>query len=691
MNKIINIILISLVSSLAMANEPPNDPRRTRYIVKFVDGGAAPGKAALKAKNSNIALELAPQNAVAAYIPKQALNGLKNNKNIAYIEHDPPRYPTSQTPPYGISMVQADQTVVANGPIGNRTVCIIDSGYDSGHEDLSTATGSDTQLTWDIDMCGHGTHVAGTIAALDNTLGVVGVGQPNLHIVKVFGDDCSWTYASNLIGALNLCENAGADIVNMSLGCSGGPGGGPLACKSSTEEQAFDNAYANGILPIAAAGNDGNTKKSYPASYGSVISVAAIDENENIADFSQQNAQIELAAPGVLVRSTVPMGTGTEETLTVNGTNYVSIALEGSPVGSGSGSLVDCGLGTSDCPGGSNQICLIQRGEITFAEKVLACENGGGVAAIIYNNIAGGFAGTLGDTVTTIPSVSISDTDGNSLLSNELGNPANLTLAIGNYAFNDGTSMATPHVAGVAALVWSHNTAWTNQQIRDALSATAKDLGADGRDNAYGFGLVQAQAALDHLNGNMGNIPPQASFTVTCNASDCAFDASGSSDIDGHITSFAWEFGDGATETGISTATTHQYADGVYTAKLTVTDNEGAEGSSTQNITIGSPTSIFVTAMSCSAQGPHLNCFVTVENSSGTPESGASLAVELCEHPDGNCWFQNDTVITDDQGEAKYKLIRGASGNYRFEVLDITKSGRVYDSAQDSNNPYYYP
>jgi subtilisin family serine protease len=71
-----------------------------------------------------------------------------------------------------------------------------------------------------------------------------------------------------------------------------------------------------------------------------------------------------------------------------------------------------------------------------------------------------------------------------------------------DWAFFDGTSMATPHVAGVAALVWSYHSSCSNDQIRAALQASAKDLGAAGRDVAYGFGLVQAKAAVDYLNAN---------------------------------------------------------------------------------------------------------------------------------------------------------------------------------------------
>lgn len=120
-------------------------------------------------------------------------------------------------------------------------------------------------------MVHHGTHVFGTIAAVDNGLGVVGVNpnkQLKLHIVKVFGQDGAWTYSSTLANAANKCGAAGANVITMSLG------GG---ARSITEQRAFDSLQTKGVLSIAAAGNDGNSKTSYPAGYGSVMSVAAVD------------------------------------------------------------------------------------------------------------------------------------------------------------------------------------------------------------------------------------------------------------------------------------------------------------------------------------------------------------------------------------------------------------------------------
>ncbi|RUO59366.1 S8 family serine peptidase [Pseudidiomarina marina] len=439
-------------------------------------------------------------NAMAIQVPHSAVHSLMNNPNVVSVTPDEKRFVQSTQwepgKPYGIEMVQAD--LVSDAAAGTRTVCIIDSGYDMGHPDLQTSgvTGVNDAGTgtWYTDENGHGTHVAGTIAALSNGEGVVGVlpnGNVNLHIVKVFSAS-GWAYSSTLMAAAEQCADYGANVINMSLGGSRA---------NRTEERAFAQLNAAGILSIAAAGNDGNTRHSYPASYDSVVSVAAVDANEQHASFSQQTDQVELAGPGVSVLSSVPRGTGEKVSLSVAGVAYEATSMEGTARVENSGELANCGIGDSTCNDAAGKVCLIERGVISFAEKVQACEAGGGVGAIVYNNEPGMVLGTLGDYSASIPAVGISDTDGATLL-NQVG--ANTTVGVtdSDWAFFDGTSMATPHVAGVAALVWSHHTTCSNDDIRNALAATAKDLGAAGRDTLYGHGLVQAKAAVDYLTAN---------------------------------------------------------------------------------------------------------------------------------------------------------------------------------------------
>ena len=477
-----------------------------RYIVKFRD--FSKGAAQVAAAGGRVAVELAPQGAMAAHLPEAALSALQNNPNVEYVEMDPRRYPMAETTPWGIGKVQANDAVfTGNASAGSGPmVCIIDSGLHLGHEDFapyvaSITGGTDGGRNSLSDSCGHGSHVAGTIAAVGgNGKGVVGVnpkGNLRLHIEKVFdGASCGWSYASGLVAALNNCvSRASAEsrklVINMSLG------GG---ASSSTENNAFQTAYNSGnVLPVAAAGNAGTTAVSYPAGYASVVSVAATDVNNAKASFSQYNSDVELAAPGVGVLYTTPFKVST----VVSGANaYLGSDITGSARSAASGTLINGGL--CDVAGSwAGAVVLCQRGTNTFGDKVSKVQAGGGVAAVIYNNAAGGFSGTLGTGVTNpLPAVGISQEDGLAMVSGALGTAVTVDNSVGTagvayngYEYYDGTSMATPHVTGVAALVWSLNGTRTNAELRDALQRSALDLGTAGRDNSFGFGLVRAAAA----------------------------------------------------------------------------------------------------------------------------------------------------------------------------------------------------
>lgn len=481
-------------------------PDTTRVIVAFKPGSKANVKSAVAAAKGSVKHEIFGMDAMAVEVSAAALKGLQNNPNVQYVEEDVIRkpsaltspstgtpYATGQLVPYGIKMVQAD--ILPDTNAINRKVCIIDSGINRDHEDLigNTMAGEYDSGTgwWYTDENSHGTHVAGTIAAVNNGLGVVGVNankKLKLHIVKVFSAS-GWAYSSTLASAVNKCGAAGSNVISMSLG------GGR---KSVTEENAFKTQQANGVLSIAAAGNDGNSVVSYPAGYASVMMVGALDENKAWATFSQYNSKVEISAPGVAVLSTVPMGTGSESVLNVGASTYTAGSMEGSPVTTATAPLADFGIGDAVNTAVSGKVCLIARGTIDFATKVSNCQASGGVGAVVYNNVAGAFSGTLGSTVTNIPSVTASDTDG-AAMKNQLGQTATVGIKASNYAYFDGTSMATPHVSAVAALVWSYFPTCTGAQIRSTLGKSAQDLGPVGRDTKYGYGLVQAKAAHDRI------------------------------------------------------------------------------------------------------------------------------------------------------------------------------------------------
>ena len=487
-------------------------PKYERAIVVYKQGAAKAAKDAVTRAGGRVLVNLGEVNAVAVRLPAGARDALAANPNVESVEADPERHimgarggksyaagASGEQVPYGITMVQADQVTFQADKA--KTLCIVDSGYNIAHEDLPHSNVSGIDLTgsgigdWNTDEASHGTHVAGTIAAIGgNGIGVVGVvptGTLPIRISKVF--DASGSAPSSVIikGVLQ-CNKAKAKIISMSLG-----GGRP----TKFEQKIYDYLASKDVLVIAAAGNAGDTTTSYPAGYPSVMSVAAIDSHMAHADFSQTNADVEIAAPGVGVLSTVPLGSQTGATTTVGGSAYNVQAMDGSPRTSATGPLADFGLGDTPVPGSmSGKVCLISRGTISFADKVVNCQNSGGVGAIIYNNTPGELFGTLGGTATTIPSVGALQSDGATMLG-QVGQSATVSVfgTTDQYAEYSGTSMATPHVSAVAALVWSKHPGCTAAQLRDSLNKSALDLGASGRDDQFGFGLVQAKAAHERI------------------------------------------------------------------------------------------------------------------------------------------------------------------------------------------------
>ncbi len=500
------------LAALALASMPAQaaDNGRARVIVAFKAGSEAAARAAVAANGGRVLDVIEDSDALAVSVPRSALAALRAARGVDFVEDDvirtvqgsrararPDALPgVPQSTPYGIAQVQADQ--ISGTPLWKPKVCIIDSGINATHEDLAgnTLSGKNftTSGTWDTDEDAHGTHVAGTIAALNNAVGVVGVGankQFNLVIAKVF-DASGSASASVITKAINDCGRQKANIISMSLGSTG---------NSRTEQRALDKLQAAGVLLVAAAGNTGLNENHYPASLASVMGVAANDVNQQWATFSTFNADVEISAPGVAVLSTVPAGSQVGATTSVGGASYTVQPMAGSPLTSATGPLADFGFGDTPVAGSmTGKVCLISRGNISFADKVLNCQTSGGIGAIIYNNTTGDLLGTLGTTVTTIPSVGALQADGATMLG-QVGQSASVAVA-GTpdiYAEFNGTSMATPHVSGVAALVWSYYPQCTAEQIRTTLKLSALDIGDPGRDDKTGAGIVQAKAAFDRI------------------------------------------------------------------------------------------------------------------------------------------------------------------------------------------------
>ncbi|MFC7155718.1 S8 family serine peptidase [Halomarina halobia] len=267
--------------------------------------------------------------AVAGRFSDRTVEELRRRRDVRYVEADgtvhaigdrpganaPPwegggGEDEGQTLPYGVDRVDAE-VAHANGYTGaGADVAVLDTGIDSDHPDLEAnlgegkafvkCRGRSCNVDWDDDN-DHGTHCAGTTDAVDNAEGVVGVStEATLHAVKVLDKRGSGSF-SDVAAGLEYTADRGWDVASMSLGASSG---------SQTVKDACTYAYGRGVLLVAAAGNSGPCTDcvGYPAAYSEVIAVSATDAADALASFSSTGSEVELAAPGADVLSTVPGG-----------------------------------------------------------------------------------------------------------------------------------------------------------------------------------------------------------------------------------------------------------------------------------------------------------------------------------------------------------------------------------------------
>ncbi len=451
---------------------------------------------------------------VAARLNVNEVEQLRKNPDVAYIEPDYKIYAlggidtnagsssdivalsSPQTIPYGITMVNAPVVWPRTSGAGVR-VAVLDTGISQYHPDRGNVVDSVSFVTGEAveDFHSHGTHTSGTIAAADNNIGVIGVApQADLLIAKVL-DNTGSGDTSGLISGIEWAVNNNAKVISMSLGSDE---------YSAALETACDNAYEAGVLLVAAAGNDDANTPSYPAALPSVISVAAVDQNKNKASFSSFGPTIALAAPGVSVYSTVPVDSYDSADAIWDSASHQANIVLGTAPGTADGLICNCGLASGDDPNDTcpdtvaGNIAHIRRGIITFAEKVAHAQSKGAVGVIISNNEEGNFNGTLADGSPLVV-VSLSQADGDELQTlAESGITGTVSVDASLYAYNSGTSMACPHVSGVAALIFAaahYNI--TPDEVSDILFDSAEDLGEPGDDDIFGYGLVDAYAALN--------------------------------------------------------------------------------------------------------------------------------------------------------------------------------------------------
>lgn len=422
-------------------------------------------------------------------------------------------FSTAQITPWNIPLVHADELWrMTKGNVVN--VAVLDTGIDRGHPDLAAnvAGGYNTFAVNDDpnDDAGHGTHVAGIVAALDNGIGVVGVApQARIWPVKVL-DKTGYGSDENIVAGIDWVlqkkhEIGGPWIISLSLGSQ---------YVSAPEEEALERGMSEGIIVVAAAGNRGFWDVEYPAGYPGVIAVGAVDSTQRIAPFSDGGSKLSLVAPGVQVLSTTIRGTVPAAALTIdNGMSLDATLIRGSGRGELIGKPVVCGTGKpEDFPlEVAGRVAVIKRGDITFNQKVRNAQAAGASGVIIYNSDASDFRNwtliqpgcdlTSGCDDLTHPwpvVLAISAADGQLLLDNA-DRVIDAASWLDDYVTLTGTSMACPHVSGAIALIWSLSPESTADRVREAIIGTAVDLGPPGFDFMYGYGLVDAYAAARRL------------------------------------------------------------------------------------------------------------------------------------------------------------------------------------------------
>jgi subtilisin family serine protease len=295
-----------------------------RYIVVLKDRVENPGEVAREHSRKHDAnVHFVYRNALGGYaatIPRDRADSIRDDSSVDYLERDGTVQTTAQTVPWGIDRIDAEVSSTkagdGTGAVTNVNAYVIDTGLDTAHRDLNDVGHVNFASGPNKDCHGHGTHVAGTVAARDNASDVVGVapGAP-LTGVKVLGCGGSGTTSGVIKGVDWVTANAKEPaIANMSLG------GGP----SQALDDAVKRSADSGVFYSIAAGNDGKDACNHsPARAGTrngVTTTAATNSSNKEASWSNYGDCVDIWAPGVSILSTRKGG----GTTTMSGTSMAA-------------------------------------------------------------------------------------------------------------------------------------------------------------------------------------------------------------------------------------------------------------------------------------------------------------------------------------------------------------------------------
>ncbi|MEM9955563.1 MAG: S8 family serine peptidase [Chloroflexota bacterium] len=597
--------LLSVLVLFALVSIATNAQEYSRYIIVFKDNvrlSSFQGQALANAYGLDVTYAYrSALNGIAANVPESQIQRLLNDPRIDFIEEDMEMSIVAQTVPTGIDRSFASSnpnlSIDGNDERIDVDVAILDTGIDFEHPDLNVVGGTDCTLStgfWIFATyyCGapgegtggdddhyHGTHVAGTVAALDNGIGVVGVAPgARLWAVKVL-DSSGSGFTSGIIAGIDWVVAQGdIEVINMSLGGSG---------QSSAYQTAIDNAVDNGVVVVVSAGNSNADSNNYsPAFVPSAITVSALadfdgqaggngnptcrtDEDDTLANFSNWGSAVDIAAPGVCIYSTYPLEQG--EYASISGTSMAAPHVAGAAalLASGSNSpnnaadvqairdtLVNSGnFNWTDDSGDGIQESLLDLSDTSLFNPTYVGsnpppppQNQAPTASFSYDCV---------DLNCTFDGTSSSDSDGN----------------VTTYAWDFGDGASAGNVSTTSRLYVQAGTYDVTLTVTDDDGATDTQV---------------QTVSVDVPPPPPPNEAPTASFTYSCTDLDCGFNGAGSSDSDGTVQSYDWNFGDGSIATGPNPGHTYSTA-GTYDVTLTVTDDDGATDSDTQSVTVTDP------------------------------------------------------------------------------------------------------
>jgi subtilisin family serine protease len=536
-------LAVGLFALIAGASTASSAPSREHLLVGYNHAPTAADRAAIASVGGTIRREFGSISALAVDLPSGKAADLRSQSGVSYVETDGVKtplslsgtLPTSQLVPsisnglYGLVTTHTVEAQAAGNTGAGVTACVADTGLDTRHPDIapnlldtynvfaptsSTNPGLHATDVYDLGVQKtetHATHVSGIVLGANNGLGIVGVAPgaklKEARVLKTQTDGTVSGETSEVMAGVLWLAQHGCRVINMSLG------GGD----KSQAEAALYNHIRNDlhVLIVVASGNDSSKKVSFPGGYQSVLTVGAVDSNNQLASFSNTGAQLDVVAPGVNNLSSFPGhlqpldGEGRDAFATIGGTTYAALPLEFAAATTSTGitgPLVNCGLGQTAAACGANPpagfVALIQRGAVSFATKVDSAMHAGAAAAILYNNAANGpgnFNGTLGTVddhgTPWIPAISLSQTDGEAIAAAHPATATAFNVAM-PWNYDSGTSMATPHVTGLAALILGKNPRLTPDQVETIIERNTTDLGVPNYDTTFGWGLINSKAAL---------------------------------------------------------------------------------------------------------------------------------------------------------------------------------------------------